>query len=84
MRVQTSSKVAGASRRRKVETGAAIGGQHVFSVLCKLHEWQDGPRAASLPIIDIALAVGYQTPSAFAASFRRLTGVTPTEYRKSL
>jgi AraC family transcriptional regulator len=38
----------------------------------------------SMPITDIALAVGYQTPSAFAAAFRRLVGVSPREYRRRL
>lgn len=38
----------------------------------------------SMPITDIALAVGYQTPSAFSAAFRRLTGVSPREYRRRL
>jgi len=37
-----------------------------------------------LSIIHVALAVGYQTPSAFAATFRRATGVTPSEFRKAL
>jgi AraC family transcriptional regulator len=37
-----------------------------------------------LRIGDIALMVGYQTPSAFAATFRRLVGVTPTEFRRHL
>lgn len=40
--------------------------------------------APGLRIIDVALAVGYQTPSAFAASFRRFTGVTPSEFRRRL
>lgn len=34
------------------------------------------------PITEIALMVGYQTPSAFAATFRRFVGVTPREYRQ--
>jgi AraC family transcriptional regulator len=38
----------------------------------------------SLPITEIALAVGYQTPSAFAASFRKMAGVTPSEFRRAL
>lgn len=38
----------------------------------------------SMPITDIALAVGYQTPSAFAAAFRRLMGVSPREYRRRI
>jgi len=37
-----------------------------------------------LAVTDIALAVGYQTPSAFAASFRKAVGVTPTEFRRRL
>jgi AraC-like DNA-binding protein len=37
-----------------------------------------------LRIIDVALAVGYQTPSAFAARFRKTIGVTPTEFRTTL
>jgi AraC family transcriptional regulator len=34
-----------------------------------------------LTITEIALAVGYQTPSSFAQAFRAATGTTPTEYR---
>jgi AraC family transcriptional regulator len=39
------------------------------------------PRA---PITEIAFDVGYGGTSAFSASFRRLTGLTPTEYRRDL
>jgi AraC family transcriptional regulator len=35
-------------------------------------------------ITDIALAVGYSTPSAFSASFRKVTGMTPTDFRRAL
>jgi AraC family transcriptional regulator len=38
----------------------------------------------TLLITEIALAVGYQTPSAFAATFRKIAGVTPTEFRHTL
>jgi AraC family transcriptional regulator len=38
----------------------------------------------TLRIIDIALAVGYATPSAFAAVFRKLMGQTPREFRRRL
>jgi AraC family transcriptional regulator len=57
------------------------------------HEWltvQRIQRAKALlanpqlPITEIALTVGYQTPSAFAATFRKIAGVTPTEFRRSL
>lgn len=37
---------------------------------------------AGFPITDVALAVGYETPSSFAASFRKATGTTPTAYRR--
>jgi len=57
------------------------------------HEWltvQRIQRAKALltdpklPITDVALTVGYQTPSAFAATFRKIVGVTPTEFRRRL
>ncbi len=38
----------------------------------------------SLPIAEIALCVGYQTPSAFAASFRKIVGVSPSAFRRRL
>lgn len=38
----------------------------------------------TLSVTDVALAVGYETPSSFSASFRKLTGVTPSEYRHRL
>lgn len=37
-----------------------------------------------LPITEIALAVGYETPSSFAAAFRKATGLTPSTYRRQL
>jgi len=37
-----------------------------------------------LPVTEIGLCVGYQTPSSFAASFRKLVGATPSEFRRRL
>lgn len=37
-----------------------------------------------LPVTEIGLCVGYQTPSSFAASFRKLVGATPSEFRRQL
>jgi AraC family transcriptional regulator len=37
-----------------------------------------------LPMTHIALAVGYETASAFAAVFRRTEGVSPSEFRRDL
>ena len=39
---------------------------------------------SALPIIDIGLSVGYRTPSAFAAAFRRIVGDTPSNYRRQV
>jgi AraC-like DNA-binding protein len=41
-------------------------------------------RNRSLQITDISRMVGYQTLSAFAASFRRETGETPSDFRRQL
>jgi AraC-like DNA-binding protein len=35
-----------------------------------------------MPVTEVALAVGYASPSAFNAAFRRFTGQTPTAYRR--
>lgn len=57
------------------------------------HEWLVGQRIArarqllsdpALPVTDIALTVGYQTPSSFAAAFRKQVGLTPSEFRRRL
>ncbi len=37
-----------------------------------------------LSITEVGLCVGYQTPSSFAASFHRLVGATPSEFRRRL
>jgi len=38
--------------------------------------------ATDMPVVDIALATGFSSQSHLATAFRRLTGVTPGEYRK--
>lgn len=57
------------------------------------HEWLTARRIdcarellanPKLRITDIALAVGYETSSAFAASFRKAVGTTPTAFRRGL
>lgn len=57
------------------------------------HQWLTNLRIARakelladplLPVTEIGLCVGYQTPSSFAASFRKLVGATPREYRRGL
>ena len=41
-------------------------------------------RDSERSLIEIALEAGYASPSAFAQVFRRVVGVTPTEFRKDL
>ena len=41
-------------------------------------------RETSRSLIEIALEVGYTSPSHFAQVFRRIVGVTPTEFRNAL
>jgi AraC family transcriptional regulator len=41
-------------------------------------------RESKRSLIEIALEVGYTTPSAFAQVFRRVVGVMPTEFRRAL
>lgn len=57
------------------------------------HQWLTNLRIARakellmdplLPVTEVALCVGYQTPSSFAASFRKLVGATPSEFRRRL
>lgn len=57
------------------------------------HEWLTALRigqarhllsTTELPVTNIALAVGYQTPSAFASSFRKHTGKPPSAFRRGL
>ena len=38
--------------------------------------------STSMSITDIALCVGYRSPSAFCSRFRRHTGTTPTRFRR--
>jgi AraC family transcriptional regulator len=35
-------------------------------------------------IMEIALTIGFSSPNAFATAFRKVTGLAPTEYRRSL
>jgi AraC family transcriptional regulator len=41
-------------------------------------------RTGGLTVTEIALAVGYGTPSAFAAAFRREVGASPSAYRRAI
>ena len=36
--------------------------------------------AAGVPVVDVALSLGYESPSAFSAMFRKMLGVSPSLY----
>jgi AraC family transcriptional regulator len=57
---------------------------HQWLVLLRINGAQRLLQISNLPVTEIALSVGYQTPSAFSAAFRKITGTTPTEYRRKL
>jgi AraC family transcriptional regulator len=38
----------------------------------------------AMPVTEIGLCVGYQTPSSFAASFRKMVGMSPSGFRRRL
>jgi AraC family transcriptional regulator len=57
---------------------------HAWLVLQRIAESRRLLAVPELPVTEIALAVGYQTPSAFTAAFRKVTGMTPSDYRRQL
>lgn len=57
---------------------------HDWLVRLRIERAQQLLADPKLPITVIALAVGYETPSSFATSFRKVAGTTPTAYRRSL
>ena len=59
---------------------------------CTAQEWLAGERISraqellersEIPVTEVALAVGYQTHSAFSNVFRKRIGMTPSEFRRS-
>lgn len=64
------------SRLVRRETGSSFGRWrqmlHVSAAIPRL--------AAGEPVASVAYAIGYESPSAFIAMFRRMTSMTPAEY----
>lgn len=56
---------------------------HQYVLQCRVERAKQLLRTTKLPIIDIALQVGYKNQSHFTKVFRKLTGTTPREYRNS-
>jgi AraC family transcriptional regulator len=57
---------------------------HTWLVMQRIGEARRLLAMPELPVTEVALSVGYQTPSAFTAAFRKLVGVTPSEFRRRL
>lgn len=57
---------------------------HEWLVAQRIERARDLLAQTVLPVSEVGLAVGYVTPSSFAASFRKLVGATPTEFRRGL
>jgi AraC family transcriptional regulator len=57
---------------------------HEWLVAQRIERARDLLAQTVLPVAEVGLAVGYVTPSSFAASFRKLVGATPSEFRRRL
>lgn len=57
---------------------------HAWLVELRMEKARELLADPGFSITDIALAVGYETPSSFAAGFRKVTGTTPTVFRRAL
>ncbi len=73
-RVNMSSRTL--MRRFRAETGITLGRWRQQARLLRSLEWL----AAGKPVTEAALAVGYESISAFISSFRNAYGVTPSQY----
>ncbi|MCU0541055.1 MAG: AraC family transcriptional regulator [Oscillatoriaceae cyanobacterium Prado104] len=67
------------SRQFKQSMGVA---PHQYVTRRRIERAKDLLWHSQLPITDIALQVGFETPSAFSRLFRQLTGTTPKDFRK--
>lgn len=57
---------------------------HEWLTSLRMNRARDLLARTDLPIIAIALEVGYETPSAFSASFRKAAKMTPSAYRREV
>lgn len=57
---------------------------HAWLVTLRIEQARQLLAHRELPVTEVALAVGYETPSSFAAAFRKVTGTTPSAFRHAL
>src|SRR2546426_7169256 len=67
------------ARLFKQSTGVS---PHRFLVQRRIEQARALLAAHTLPIAEIARSVGFRTPSHFTTTFRRVTGITPSGYRR--
>jgi AraC family transcriptional regulator len=67
------------SQRFKLSTGTS---PHQYLLRLRICKAKTLLEESEAPVIDIAAECGFQTQQHFARIFRRLTGKTPTEYRR--
>ena len=66
-------------RRFKIATGSSL---IEYLQNLRVEEAKRLLEAAELPVDEISFAVGYEDPSFFRRLFKRLTGLTPSQYRR--
>lgn len=54
---------------------------HQYIIQCRIHKAKQLLANSELSILEISLQVGFQTHSHFTNVFRRLTGITPSQFR---
>jgi len=57
---------------------------HAWLTAQRMHRARELLTCSALSVTQVALAVGFETPSAFTATFRRTVGVTPSAFRRAL
>lgn len=63
----------------KQETGLTI---MEYLIVCRMNMAKGYLRSSSIPLAEVALASGFQDLSHFCRMFKRLTGITPGQYRR--
>ncbi len=51
---------------------------------CKIEKAKEILQETVIPVTEIAYEVGYNDPNYFTSSFKRITGITPSQYRKKV
>ena len=84
IRVSELAALAGQDSRSFTRSFSAATGFTPFAYITqrRMRSAKESLRNQSLSITDIALSVGYSNPSKFSEAFRRISGITPGQWRK--